>query len=60
MLIRLRWTLGLFLVLISLILLAAEPIATPVTNQNLLNDSDILVEFDGGVITREDISNTDF
>ncbi|GAB1365300.1 hypothetical protein MASR1M36_01710 [Candidatus Cloacimonadaceae bacterium] len=57
MLIRLRWTLGLFLVLISLILLAAEPIATPVTNQNLLNDSDILVEFDGGVITREDISN---
>ena len=36
---------------------AVEPTAVNVSNQNKLNDSDVLAEFDGGVITRKDLDN---
>ncbi|MCB5247853.1 MAG: peptidyl-prolyl cis-trans isomerase [Candidatus Cloacimonetes bacterium] len=52
-----RWlALALFLTL-GLVASFADDITTEVKNQNLINDSDVLAEWDGGVITREDLNN---
>ncbi len=55
MLIRPRFILGLTFVLACLLLMAADIDPIKVTDDNKLNDSDILAEFDGGTITRKDI-----
>ncbi len=53
---KVRWQLPLVLLILALAALSAEPV-TPVTvtNQNQVQDSDILAEFSGGVITRADL-----
>jgi len=50
-----RFSLGLILMLACLVLSAADNAPIKVTNDNRLEESDILAEFDGGTITRKDI-----
>jgi len=49
-------TLSIMLV-VSSFLIAADPTPVKVSNSNLLNEDDILAEYDGGKITRADVLN---
>ncbi len=50
-----RFSFGLILLLACLVLSAADNAPIKVTNDNRLEESDILAEFNGGTITRKDI-----
>lgn len=52
---HLRFSLGLIFLLVCLALVAADPIPVKVSTDNGASDSDILAEYDGGVILRKDI-----
>ncbi len=47
--------LSLLLVWGAVICVASDQVPIPVSNQNRINDNDILAEFDGGMITRKDL-----
>ncbi|MDY0152742.1 MAG: peptidyl-prolyl cis-trans isomerase [Candidatus Cloacimonas sp.] len=51
----LRFSLGLIFLFVCLSLSAADTAPIAVSSDNLINDTDILAEFDGGQITRKDI-----
>ncbi len=51
-----RWQILALLMVVGLAAcFAADPVAVTVSNQNKVNESDILAEFNGGVITRADL-----
>lgn len=51
-----RWLLTIALLALGTALcFAADPEPAAVANQNLINDSDVLAEYDGGVITRQEL-----
>lgn len=52
---NLRFSLGLIFLFACLLLSAADVTPVSVTSENRINDSDILAEYDGGQISREDI-----
>ncbi|MEN6444633.1 MAG: peptidyl-prolyl cis-trans isomerase [Candidatus Cloacimonas sp.] len=53
----LHFCLGLLLLISSFLLLAAENVPVSVNSDRRINDSDILAEYDGGVITRKDLND---
>jgi len=53
---RTRWQLTVALLALGITLcFAADPEPVTVANQNLINDTDVLAEYDGGVITRQEL-----
>ena len=51
----LSFYLGLLLLCINITFLGADNTPKPVSNDKRINETDILAEFDGGVITRKDV-----